>query len=246
MFDWLWRNTLLSISEEERSWIDYRFDWLIKEFGLDDLREITVVLPTIEFFPNTYDGSDADVQNILRIVCNTMTVDRTRVRLRFFDDNTYVDGINSGASGLYAKTRRKEEIWLSTRILEDPMKVVATLSHELAHAKLIGEKRIHPNNDQDHEKLTDLATVYFGMGIFTSNCVLRESYWNAGQMSGWQMERGGYLSMNEFGYALALFSLARNEPNAGWHCFLRRDVRASLKQGIRFKSQKANQIGQLP
>ncbi|MEZ6052620.1 MAG: hypothetical protein R3B91_04435 [Planctomycetaceae bacterium] len=104
MFDWLWRNTLLSISEEERSWIDYRFDWLIKEFGLDDLREITVVLPTIEFFPNTYDGSDADVQNILRIVCNTMTVDRTRVRLRFFDDNTYVDGINSAPVDLCKDT----------------------------------------------------------------------------------------------------------------------------------------------
>ena len=95
--------------------------------------------------------------------------------------------------------------------LSDPFSVVATLAHEIGHVILLGQGRVGPD-DFDHEELTDLLTVFLGLGIFPANSISMESNWNSGQMSGWSVGRQGYLTINMYGYALALFALARENP----------------------------------
>ncbi len=86
--------------------------------------------------------------------------------------------------------------------------MVATLAHELGHIHLLGHGRIS-DDVEDHEPLTDLLTVFFGMGIFTANAVMYEQYWENGVLSGWSMGRRGYLGMPVYGYALARFARLR-------------------------------------
>ena len=66
----------------------------------------------------------------------------------------------------------------------------------LGHVHLLGHGRID-DEAEDHEPLTDLLTVLFGMGVFTANAVIREHHWDAGPVSGWSINRRGYLGMPE-------------------------------------------------
>src|SRR5262249_9744681 len=99
--------------------------------------------------------------------------------------------------------------------------------HLLGHGRITEEV-------EDHEPLTDLLTVFLGMGVFTANSVIRENYWHAGAVSGWDMNRRGYLSMPMYGYAFALFARARGEENPAWAREVRPDVLFAFKQGARF------------
>jgi hypothetical protein len=118
---------------------------------------------------------------------------------------------------------------------------VGTLAHELGHVHLLGHGRV---SDQaaDHEPLTDLLTVYLGMGIFTANSVIREHYWHEGQVWGWNIGRSGYLGMPDFGYAFARFARARVEEGAEWVSELRLDVRSAFKQAMRFLAEEAGPV----
>jgi hypothetical protein len=77
--------------------------------------------------------------------------------------------------------------------------------------------------------LTDLLAVYFGLGVFMANNAIREVNWRSAGWSGWSLGRQGYMTMPEYAYALALYSLARGEQRPHWARCLRPDVRAFFK-----------------
>jgi tetratricopeptide (TPR) repeat protein len=77
--------------------------------------------------------------------------------------------------------------------------------------------------------LTDLLTVFFGLGIFTANSVIREANWRVGRFSGWNLSRQGYLGLAEYAYALALYAAARGERKPDWLRHLRPDLLALFK-----------------
>jgi len=54
------------------------------------------------------------------------------------------------------------------------------------------------------EPLTDLLTVFLGFGVFTANAAFRIEQHQDGRSQGWSARRQGYLSEEEFGYALAV------------------------------------------
>jgi hypothetical protein len=104
---------------------------------------------------------------------------------------------------------------------------------------LLGHGRISVDTE-DHEPLTDLLTVFFGLGVFTANSVIRETSWHAGQLSGWSIGRRGYLGMPVYGYAFARFARARGEDGSDWSRELRPDVRSAFKQAMRFLEKETS------
>src|SRR5262245_48660067 len=97
----------------------------------------------------------------------------------------------------------------------------------------LGQSRVRAD-ENDHEPLTDLTTVFFGLGIFTANSTIRDRGWSSGLWTGWSTARLGYLNQRMFAYALARFAFERNELEPAWLRHVRPDVRAPLKQGLRF------------
>ena len=62
-------------SDEDKSWLEDCWLWLIEEFSADALREVTVILPTDEFFPDRYSANKDDLRALVERVCDHMNVD---------------------------------------------------------------------------------------------------------------------------------------------------------------------------
>jgi len=243
MWDFLRSRPICPVDEDHQKWVDGRFRWLQEQLGEQRPREVRVVLPTPEFFPDTYNGGLKDAQAILVRVAGYMNVDPARFKLFIYSESR-LQGMDreNGSAGLYLHEGGKDPngktlaaIGIESSQLGDPLSLVATLAHEIGHEILIGQGRITPDQP-DHEPLTDLLTVFLGMGIFGGNATIRDRGWSSGGWAGWQTRRLGYLDQRTFGYALARFAWTRGESSPSWIKSVRPDVRAPLKAGLRFLS----------
>lgn len=237
----------LPISEEERRWVDDGFTRLEKMLGRRRMLEAEVILPAAEYFPDIYDKTPAAVENFFRRVCGYMQVDRSSIELDIFPDEEHeLYGMlpswqtkSAGPAGLYfhsdayqeaGREARKGSMLVAVRAtqLNDPLSLVATIAHELGHVILLGGGLLN-REAPDHEPLTDLLTVFLGLGIFTANAAVRFQQHQDDRQQGWSMQRLGYLPQEVFGYALAKFALERGEVNPKWASHLSTNVRAYFK-----------------
>jgi hypothetical protein len=212
--------------------------WLAEQFGTNRLREVTVVLPTHEFFPDDYSATHAGACVILNRVCSYLAVNAKDIDLRLFEDrNPNSQGeTQQGPVGMYEPVEGKHRVWVEIKNLHDPLALVATMAHELGHVILLGQHRVD-HDASDHEPLTDLLTVFMGLGVVTANAVIREAYQDYAHWSRWRISRQGYLTMPMFAYALALFARIREENEPAWAKHLRLDVRKPFKQACQFLDQ---------
>lgn len=223
--------TACPIGPDERQWIDWRMHWLTQEFGSERLRKSEVVLPTPQFFPDTYEATPEDVRGLLDRMCFYVGVDPATVEVSVYQHANLVrDGDwQRGADGLYVEADGVFHVAIEERTVNDPLALVATMAHELGHVLLLGHGRLPPDTE-DHEPLTDLLTVFLGLGVITANAVIREEYRDVGHWARWSMKRSGYLTMPQYGYALAWFARARGEQHPDWAGALRLDVRTAFAQ----------------
>jgi hypothetical protein len=224
-----WFQPPCPVNSREKAWIERRLSWLTSVFGLQRLRQAVVILPTPEFFPEPYDATEADVRVMLDRVCIYMGIAPERVELSFFDDG---QGDMGSAAGRFVGGT-PECICINRSQLSDPMALVATLAHELAHALLLGDGRITPE-EADQEWLTDLLPVFLGLGVFGANSVIRESYTRMARAYTWRIQKQGYLSEPMYGHALAVFAWAREEFRPEWVTHLRPNVRAPFTESLRY------------
>ncbi|HZH30933.1 MAG TPA: hypothetical protein VEY11_09230 [Pyrinomonadaceae bacterium] len=236
-----WFTPTCPVGAEDKAWIEESMLWLIEEFGRDALLNATVVLPTDEFFPDEFSEAEENVRALVDRVCACMGVDPERVELEFFTDEDggvrprlpFDESSRKGLAGHYRKRRDKFLISIESSQLTDPMFLVATSAHELGHVRLLGEGRVS-GSFEDHEPLTDLLTVFLGLGVFTGNAVFTFSQWTDAFSQGWQTERRGYMSEEMFGYALALFAWVRGEQHPAWSKHLEGNVRDYFKGGLKY------------
>jgi hypothetical protein len=224
MFGWFRPRSPLEAPE--KLWIEQRMSWLVRTFGLARLRDAVVVLPTPEFFPAPYDGTEATVPILFRRVCEYMGVDPWRFNLSYFEHGPED---HPDALGLYVPGER-EQVLVARSQLADPMALVGTLAHEIAHGLLLGDGLLG-SEESDQEYVTDLLTVFVGLGVFGANSVIRETI-EAGHRYSWSISRSGYLSERMYGYALAVFAWARGEEEPAWLEHLRPNVRAVCRKGL--------------
>lgn len=217
------------VPSTEKAWIERRLTWLADTFGPERMTRSTVILPTSEYFPDPYQGSEADVEALLRRVCTYMGVPRERITLRFFQERNTTA---THAAGMYVQKER-EEIWLEQSQLADPAAVVGILAHELAHVLLLGDQRLSAD-EEDHELVTDLMTVFLGMGLFGANSAIREKYEQRVLVYTWQISKLGYMSERMYGYAHAVFAWAREETKPPWVSYFRPNVRGPLEEGLHY------------
>ena len=210
-----WSKPKCPVDPDVRTWIEQRMNWLVAQFGWEALTRFDVVLPIHEHFPAPYDGSREAVRDLFDQVCEYMEIDPRSVELKFYSEGRE-RSLNPGplrtresaTTGLYDKQEGRTSIWLELSNLHDPACVVATCAHELCHMHLLGGNRLS-REDADHEAVTDLATVFFGMGVFTANVSLRDRSTRRGNLEFWSISRQGYLTDPVLGYALALYAWAR-------------------------------------
>ena len=199
------------IDPEPRAWVDERFRWLEAAFGRERMLGARVILPTEAFFPDPYAGRAEDVQVMMGRVAGYMGVDAGRLELVIFSDEGRVPQmsvgprVGTGPAGVYFRgedSDARATIGVAESQLADPVTLVATLAHEIGHELLLGEGRVSAD-EADHEPLTDLLTVFLGLGVFTGNSTVQDRGWSDGMWAGWHTRRLGYLDQRAFEAALA-------------------------------------------
>jgi hypothetical protein len=231
------------VQEKTRKWIDLVFLWFFKTFGKEKIIEKKIMIPHYNDFPIKYNGSEENALETLRIVASQMDIDSNDITLSFYTEGmieissggvfgsryfmkSYED--EKGSAGKYIGKGEdgKYHLLLEDKKLKEPENMVATLAHEIAHIKLLGEGRIKENN----ERLTDLTTVIFGLGIFNANSAFQFSK----DFSSWSTSKQGYLTQMEWGYALALLSYLKKENNPEWTKYLTKNIRSDFNKSISF------------
>lgn len=212
------------LTEDERIWVDEGFDRLSRMLGLRRMLECLAVEPSDAFFPDPYDGSEAALERLFQRVCDYMHVSRESVKLEVFADSPefskllpgYSSSSNDPAGLHFGKSADGMSfIAIRSSLIADPLAAVATLADELGHVILQGDDPIS-TDAEDLEPMTDLVTVFLGLGIFTANCARRFAQYQRDQQYGWSMRHLGYLPEVVYGYALARFALERGESSPAW------------------------------
>jgi hypothetical protein len=228
----------LPITEDERLWVDEGFSRLNRMVGWSRTQNTPVVLPTDEYFPDAWDATEVGLETLFKRVCGYMRVPRNGVELTVVPDSSelldmlpaYSD-IPEDPAGLHMGGDEEEHPLIAVRrsLLKDPLTLVATLAHELAHVILLDGGQLS-RDAEDMEPLTDLATVYLGMGVFTANAARRFRQYQEDTRQGWSMERLGYLPETVYGYALARFAKNRGEGRPPWANYLSTNLKAWFRQ----------------
>lgn len=212
-------------------------DWFLVEFGTERLHG-EVVLPNADYFPGADRGARSDVRAVVDLLCNHMDIDPARVELEHYpDDNPelaryipmYMD--SSGAAGHHRTRDGRSVIGIRDDLPRRPMALVATIAHELGHA-LLADGRISAERD-DHEPLTDLLTIYFGLGVFAANAAFEYGHEVRGAFTYTHATRLGYLTEPMYGYGLARYAWLRGEADPAWARYLDTNPRTFLKRGLR-------------
>jgi hypothetical protein len=221
-----------------KAWVEERLQWLCEEFSDSAFAGRELVLPTPEFFPDPYDGSKRSVRILLDRVCQYMDVVPDLVALKFVADAGKIWLVNESgdylphAAGTYEESQRKFVIRIDKSGLGEPMELVGTMAHELAHVRLLGESRIM-GDVYDNELLTDLTVVVFGLGIFLANTPRN---WDS-QYTKWpgtDLHKPEYMTPPMFGHALAHLAWFRGEEKPAWARYLHLNARPDFKQALRY------------
>lgn len=226
------------VDDHTRRWIDEQFDWLGREFADESVVDRPIVLPTVEFFPDPYDGSAPAVRRMFDRVCGYMNVSAESVHLVMMDQTRRPELVNAdgdllpGIAGLYEEGADRSVIRLEKADFDRPMQLVGTMAHELSHMRLLGEARIDPDRF-DNELLTDLTATYLGFGIFLANGPRGDWKSIAGHWPDSLMRRPEYMTGPMFAYALARIAWVRFEQKPAWAKHLRWDVRSLFRQALR-------------
>jgi len=238
----------LPVTLEEKEWIEDSLLWLLTEFGAEKFLSHQTILPEQKFFPDSFRGTDECIIKVVKRVCSYMEIDFSGIEVNFLGhEGNLMDKYNlfgqgdemPSAAGLYfhpTMERPKPEIRIRDDLRKDPVRLVATIAHELGHVILLGENRIS-REDKHHEYLTDLITVFYGLGIFTANASFSFSQYQDHARQGWKASRLGYLSEEMFSYGLACCAWMKGDLKPAWVKHLSINNRAYFKQSLNYLTE---------
>ncbi|MCP2279474.1 hypothetical protein [Nocardia amikacinitolerans] len=105
------------MGEIERMWVEEMLSWCATQFGPRTLRT-PVILPTSDFFPDAYSGSEPEVRALVERVSGYMGVRRDRVVVEVDtdgdvlpDDVAFLEGSSHGEAGHYRLERGRAVVF---------------------------------------------------------------------------------------------------------------------------------------
>jgi hypothetical protein len=232
-----WLRPRCPIDPGSKRWTEDRLGWLLAQFGRERLEKSSIVVPTRQFFPDHYDNSEAAARGLFDRTCDFMGISAAGVELVFYQP-IHRPGLARSMTrsrlewaGQFEPRPGINLIRVDVTLLPLPESLLAVFAHELAHHLLrIAIPRCE--SDPDHELVTDLTTVFFGMGVFNANDSLQNRF--RLNRRGDEIGRLGYLKSATWGYALALIAWLRHERKPAWARWLRPAVKRTFRQSLSY------------
>ncbi|MCX4242969.1 hypothetical protein [Paraliomyxa miuraensis] len=218
--------------EDEREWVLDALRELVASCGHEHLVCTPVVLPSSRWFPDAWSPDARGVRRLALRILRYAELAEHDVAIEMFDDGRAAaeridlgarvhSQAHEGAAAWFAGIDDDDTCWFGANVslLGDPGGVTAALAHETAHAfRHVHELEVE---DRDLEEcLTDLSTIYLGLGVLTANASQRHRSWSlqgdGGALGGhaWSTSHLGYLSPQAMCFGLAAFVRARDHGPA--------------------------------
>jgi len=142
-------------------------------------------LPDKNFYQNL-SSDNSSLRSMSNIILNYLNEPIDALQTHFVTNNSgHVITQNGNtiplqlndAPGVYTKIKGEDTILMDQKYIKDSKKVVAILAHEIMHYYLISRHNIIMTDKMENELLTDVATIYFGLGILVVNGMTFQSTW---------------------------------------------------------------------
>lgn len=229
------------LDPEIEAWHLETWATLIERFAAESpLAETPVVLPTREFFPPTEAVGHAKAEHVFACVKRIMGLEAWPCRLEpqaarraglQVSEFVHLRGGETPNGTFSIEADGTALVTYAPELLDDPMGLVATFAHELAHYLLASEADLV--EDETHELMTDLAVAYAGFGVFGANSAFSFEQFGDAFGQGWRSRSAGYLSPRSWAFALAVFGeLKGDDGGMGRH--LRADIDGLRQQAVKY------------
>lgn len=216
------------------------FKWLLKNFGGDDFYQTTeLVLPTKEYFPSKVDSPEGAASETFEAVKKHAGLENWQCRLQAQEDDANpvvaptlaIQNAPSSPHGTFQTTEENEVlITYNPALATQPIQLVATFAHELAHYLTVTSKEEPPGGWGNWEFATDIAATFLGFGVFMANSAFNFTQFSGTDSQGWKSNRSGYLSESEHIYALAIFNQLKGLPVESASVHLKPHLRKLLRK----------------
>lgn len=162
----------LSITFKEKQWIDKKIEWLINKMGKDYLESKQNIALWDVLKKNEVETIE-EFEYIVAFITKQMDITE---KIKFFnidsnkDHRSMISKIGFGSyednipGGLYINESGEISIGIRDDLYSASIEMVAIIAHELCHLVLLHKMALKRND----EKLTDMLTVFFGFGFFSS------------------------------------------------------------------------------
>jgi len=208
------------LDEDLEDWFLETWAWLMsKSGGMERIHDTPLVTPTRDFFPPTEAVGQEKARHVFECIkalmglqafdCELVPYERRAANQRVAQYNFIRNPADP--SGTFQVQDGRVTIRYATDLVDDPWRLTATLSHELAHYRLALLGEPGPGGHDAHELATELAVAHAGFGVFSANCAFSFAQTQDAWGQGWQSSRHGYFSERTWAFALALFLKLRGE-----------------------------------
>jgi len=230
------------LSDEDTFFQIETYRWLLTYFGGDDFyNDTNLILPTKEFFPSNVNSPSEAAKDTFERVKSYAGLEKWPCSLEVQEedpnvivgDTLIVQNVEHGPSGTFSLNENNEAvISYNPKLASNPVQMVATFAHELAHYLTSTAPEPPPGGWDNWEFATDIAGTFLGFGIFLANSVFNFQQYSSAGVQGWSTSGGGYLSESEHSYSLAIFLKLKNiSPEIAYpHCDT--NVKSLLKTAI--------------
>ena len=254
------RNAILrsqpTIGADDMEWQLEAWSWLLRNLGgLEALPAYPMKLPSRADFPPSGETGLEHVEAVFQQVTRCFGVDGTNFRLELQDPD--VDPLvapmaavvdpPAGPLGTYRTDDERHLITVNPKALADLEQLISTLAHEICHPILLSIADEPPGGAEAEEFATDLAMVFFGFGIFGANTALVHRHYHdtASGSQGWSISRSGYLTQNEWGFALAVRQHLLPDTDDSWSRHLVTGALAHYTKNSKFLSRNPHLVEEL-
>lgn len=233
------------LPKERIEYLEHSYGYLKKILPKNTLENKVPLAPADGSFAERIEGSEDEIETFVCKVAQIMDINREEIWINIYSapkdesstqGSTVVPPDELQAMGLY--NGRMEDGRFLVQLREDICKMsealVATLAHEFAHVKLLGEERMQENN----EEYTDMVPLFYGLGIFVANNAFRFERSN----EGWSRWEVGYLHQLDWAYVFALYleekELSYNDVSLR---YLDPTILRDIERCWKYRTEKKNQ-----
>lgn len=240
-----------TIDADDEQWQLQTWHWLLENFGgIRNLRNHKTLCPSNEDFSRSETQGLEHAKFVFKQTASYFDVDPNGfdIILQETDINPMlnplgvVQNVPQTPLGTYRleQEQNRHVISINPNNLGDMELLIATIAHEICHPLLFSIPNPPPGAPEAEEFATDLATVFFGFGIFGANTSFRfQQRVDVGSgTQGWSFSGAGYLRINEWGYALAVRQMLTGEDENRWLIHMNEGVKIHYQKNLKYLRTK--------